>query len=331
MERTPSAPRTPHSAPRVLVVVVNYNTGELARRCLESVARDLADVEWEGVVVDNASADGSVARLQAIPHVRVLVNERNVGFGAAVNQAARPASVDRGPWSVDRGPWSGVEGAEGAELLWVLNPDCDVQPGAFAALVETLDAHPECAVAAPRLLNADGSVQASARGEPNAWTGLFGRHSLLTKYFPSSTAARRNLPARDLVDSGVDSAAVDWVMAAAMLVRRKPFDEVGGFDERYFLYWEDADLCRRLRDRGWTTRYVPRAVVTHPGGASAATDSALAIREFHRSAYRYYATHLVTSPWHPARWLAKVALGLRRWWRVHAAAEKANRSSGDQE
>ncbi len=305
----------------VRVIVVNFNTGELTRRCLESVARDLADVEWEGIVVDNASADRSAANLQDIPRVRVIANTTNVGFGAAVNQAARwassapslqpPTSNLRAPISNLHPPPSTLQG----ELLFLLNPDCDVQPGAFRALVETLDAHPDCAITAPRLLNADGSVQASARGEPDAWTGLFGRHSVLTKFFPASAAARRNLPAQDLVDAGVESADVDWVMAAAMLVRRKAFEEVGGFDERYFLYWEDADLCRRLRDRRWTTRYVPRAIVKHPGGASAATDSAFATREFHRSAYRYYATHLVTSPWHPARWLAKIALRLRAWWR----------------
>jgi N-acetylglucosaminyl-diphospho-decaprenol L-rhamnosyltransferase len=294
------------------VIVVNYNTGDLARRCLESVARDLADVEWEGVVVDNASADGSLAKLQGIPRVRVIANERNVGFGAAVNEAAfshasRPEALSPDARSAPDSP---------PELLWLLNPDCEVKPGAFRALAETLDAHPDCAIAAPRLLNADGSVQASARGKPNAWTGLFGRHSLLTKFFPSSATARRNLPAQDLVDAGVESAEVDWVMAAAMLVRRKAFDEVNGFDERYFLYWEDADLCRRLRDREWKTRYVPRAIVTHPGGASAATDSAFATREFHRSAYRYFATHVVPSPWHPARWFAKVALSLRAWWRT---------------
>jgi len=293
----------------VTVVVVNYNTGLLARRCLESVARDLADVEWEAVVVDNASADGSVAMLQGIPHTRVIANERNVGFGAAVNQALRPPRVGRGPWS-------DAEAAESAELIWLLNPDCEAVPGAFAALVQALDAHPDCAIAAPRLLNADGSVQASARGAPTAWTGLFGRHSLLTKIFPSSAAARRNLPARDLVDAGVESAEVDWTMGASMLIRRAPFEAVGGFDEGYFLYWEDADLCRRLRDRGWKTRYVPGAIVKHPGGASAATDSAFATRAFHHSAYRYYATHVVASPWHPLRWFAWAALTARAWWRA---------------
>jgi hypothetical protein len=298
----------------VRVIVVNYNSAELARRCLESVARELADVEWEGVVVDNASPDGGLATLQGIPRVRVVANQRNVGFGAAVNQATRPRSEIRGSRS-------DAEKADGAELLWILNPDCDVVPGAFTALVETLDAHPDCAIAAPRLLNADGSVQASARGEPNAWTGLFGRHSLLTKFFPSSAAARRNLPAQDLVDAGVESAEVDWVMAAVMLVRRDAFAQVKGFDEGYFLYWEDADLCRRLRDRGWRTRYVPRAIVRHPGGASAATDAAFAAREFHRSAYRYFATHVVASPWHPARWFAKIALALRARWRARSIGD----------
>jgi GT2 family glycosyltransferase len=278
----------------VTVIVVNFNTSALARTCVERAAADLAGVEWDAIVVDNASADGGVAALQGLPRTRAIANARNVGFGAAVNQAARETR---------------------AALLWLLNPDCEVTPGAFAALVETLDRHPDCAIAAPRLLNADGSVQASARGEPTAWTGLFGRHSLLTRIFPSSPPARRNLPAQDLVTSGVESAPVDWVMGAAMLIRRDAFDRIGGFDERYFLYWEDADLCRRLRQIGWSTRYVPRAIVRHPGAASAKTASAFATRAFHDSAYRYYATHVVPSPWHPARWLARVALPLRAWWR----------------
>jgi N-acetylglucosaminyl-diphospho-decaprenol L-rhamnosyltransferase len=278
----------------VVVVVVNFNTGALARRCVESAAADLLDVEWNAIVVDNASSHDGVDALQDLPRTRVIANTRNVGFGAAVNQAVRETD---------------------APLLWLLNPDCEVTPGAFAALRATLDAHADCAIAAPRLLNADGSVQASARGEPTAWTGLFGRHSLLTRVFPSSSVARRNLPAQDLVDAGVDSAPVDWVMGAAMLIRRSAFDRVRGFDERYFLYWEDADLCRRLRQLGLTTRYVPRAIVRHPGGASADTRSAFATKAFHDGAYRYYATHIVPSPWHPARWLARVALPLRAWWR----------------
>jgi N-acetylglucosaminyl-diphospho-decaprenol L-rhamnosyltransferase len=279
---------------RVGLIVVNFNTGEEAIACVASALHDLGAIPSDTIVVDNASADGSAARLRADPAIQLIANETNRGFGAAINQAAK---------------------ATPAPLLWILNPDCRVLPGAFRALSGVLERHPECAVAAPQLLNADGSVQASARGEPGAWTGLFGRHGLLTKFFPRAAAARKNLPAADLVASGVESAAVDWVMGAAMLVRREPFDRIGGFDERYFLYWEDADLCRRLRDAGFTTRYVPAARVRHPGGASAKTVSRLAIRAFHDSAYRYYATHVVRSPLHPARWFARVALSLRARWR----------------
>jgi GT2 family glycosyltransferase len=288
----------------VAVIVVNFNATAQTRHCIESAAADLAGVDWAGLIVDNASSEGGPSALQGLPRTTVIANARNVGFGTAVNQAAR---------------------ATGARLLWLLNPDCDVLPGAFAALVETLDRHPECAIAAPQLLNSDGSVQASARGDPSAWTGLFGRNTLLTRFFPSSGVARRNLPAADLVASGLDSAPVDWVMGAAMLIRRGPFDLVRGFDERYFLYWEDADLCRRLRERGYATRYVPRSRVAHSGGASAKTRSREATRAFHRSAYLYYATHVVPSPWHPARWFARAALTARAWWRLRpqARAEEA--------
>ncbi len=278
----------------VTVIIVNFNAGEHLPIAVESAAADLAAIPSSIVVVDNASTDGSAAGVAALPGVSLVANESNRGFGAAVNQAARQSN---------------------ARYLWLLNPDCRVRPGAYASLAGTLARHDQCAIAAARLLNADGSVQASARGEPSAWTGLFGRHGLLTKLFPSAAAARRNLPAADLVDAGVESAVVDWVMGACMLIRRDRFVEVGGFDERYFLYWEDADLCRRLRSRGYETRYVPAAQVVHVGAVSSGTRSAFATREFHRSAYRYYATHIVPTPWHPARGFARVALALRSWWR----------------
>jgi len=279
----------------IAVIVVNFNAGSHLRACLESAAADLAGHEWRAIVVDNASTDESAATVEQLPRVTVVRNGENRGFGAAVNQAV--AMTD-------------------APLHWLLNPDCLVLPGAFAHLEATLQAHGDCAIAAPQLLNADGTTQASARREPTAWTGVFGRHSLLTRLFPRSAMARRELRAADLAASTADSAVIDWVMGAAMLIRREMFDAVRGFDERYFLYWEDADLCRRLRARGWTTRYVPAARVRHPGGVSAGTHRAFATRAFHRSAYLYYATHLVPSPLHPLRWFAKIALGARSWWRI---------------
>src|SRR5207253_666776 len=121
----------------------------------------LQGVSWQGYVVDNASSREGKARLDALAGIEVIHNSTNVGFGRAVNQAARLTD---------------------APLLWILNPDCEVVAGAFAALRGTLLRHPDCAIAAPRLLNADGSVQASARGEPTALTGLFGRNTLLTRF-----------------------------------------------------------------------------------------------------------------------------------------------------
>jgi len=279
----------------VTVIVVNFNAGTRLRTCLEAAAADLGARNWTAIVVDNASSDGSPRTIEGLPRVRVVLNAENRGFGAAANQAA--AMTD-------------------APLLWLLNPDCLVEPGAVTRLETVLEAHPDCAIAAPQLLNADGSIQASARGAPTAWTGLFGRHGLLAKMFPDSAMANRNLRAGELSASGAESAVVDWVMGAAMLVRRDAFRAAGGFDERYFLYWEDADLCRRLSHRGLTTRYVPGARVWHPGGVSAGTSRAFATRAFHRSAYLYYSTHVVPSPWHPMSWFAKIALGLRAWWRV---------------
>jgi N-acetylglucosaminyl-diphospho-decaprenol L-rhamnosyltransferase len=281
--------------PVCTIVIVNFHAGARSRACLLSAAADLGATSWDAIVVDNASGDADLAPLDGLANTRLVRNATNTGFAAAVNQAAR---------------------ATAAPFLWLLNPDCLVEPGAFTGLRRTLDLHADCAIAAPQLVNPDGSVQASARGEPSALTGLFGRQTLLTRYFPRSVVARRNLPACDLVAAQVESAPVDWVMGAAMLIRRAAFDAVAGFDERYFLYWEDADLCRRLRDQGFSVRYVPAARVHHTGGVSARVDHELATRAFHRGAYRYYATHVARSRWDPSRLAACTALGLRAWWKV---------------
>jgi N-acetylglucosaminyl-diphospho-decaprenol L-rhamnosyltransferase len=285
--------------PPLAVIIVNYNAGAHLAACLDSIARDRRLDGAEVFVVDNDSTDGSERAAECRgPRVRLVRNRTNRGFGAAVNQAA---------------------GMTGASRLLLLNPDCEVSEGAVDLLLAALDRDPRAAVAAPQLLDEDGSTQASARGDPSAATGLFGRHSLLARVFPDAAPARRNLPARDIVASGVESAEVDWVMGACMLLRRDAFDEVHGFDEGYFLYWEDADLCRRLRMRGYRTLYIPAARVRHAGARSAESSRAarrIAMRHFHRSAYRYYATHVARSPWHPARWVARVALPIRAWWKA---------------
>ena len=273
------------------VIIVNFNAGGALAHTLRSLDIGLAEFDWHAVVVDNASTDGSDrAAESAGPRVRLIRQDRNVGFARGMNAGLA---------------------ATAAPLALLLNPDCSLRPGAVAVLERTLDLHRDTGVAGPRILNPDGSIQESARGDPNLLTGLFGRTTLLSRAVPNLGVVRRNLAARRAVDEGVESAIVDWISGACMLARREALAAVGGFDERYFLYWEDADLCRRLRGAGWTARYVPAAAVVHRVGGSSHTVPHLAIRAFHESAYRYYVTHVVPQPWHPGRFVAWAILSTR--------------------
>ena len=277
--------------PQVAAILVNYNAGEELRAALQSIADDLQDTCWEGVVVDNASSDGSDSIATAFaPRMRLLRNEENLGFSRGVNVALQATS---------------------APLVLLMNPDCRLLPGAFAALRRELDARPSCAIVGPRILDPDGSVQGSARGDPDMLTGLFGRSTRLRRVFPGLLVSRRNVVSDAAVTGGKSSVAVDWLSGACMLARRSPLEEVGGFDERYFLYWEDADLCRRLRARGYSVRYVPGAAAVHQVGRSSRTAQAAAIRAFHASAYRYYATHVAPGRFSVKRRLARVLLAAR--------------------
>lgn len=280
-------------------ILVNYNAGGELRVALQSVADECAASTWEAVVVDNASTDGSAAHVfEFAPRVRLVRNAVNVGFGRAVNQAVS---------------------ASAAPLLLLLNPDCRLTSGAVSALRGVLGAEPTCAVAGPRILDPDGAVQGSARGDPDILTGLFGRTGRLRALLPFLPVARRNVVVEDAIRSGQRSVVVDWVSGACMLVRRDAFLAAGGFDERYFLYWEDADLCRRLRANGYDVRYVPGAVAVHRVGRSSLSARGSSIRAFHTSAYLYYATHVAPGALNPKRLLARALLGARCWWQLRAS------------
>jgi GT2 family glycosyltransferase len=277
--------------PDIAAVIVNYNAGEELHHALAALAVALEGRNWAGVVVDNASTDGSVAAVDAFaPRVRLVRNAENVGFGRGVNQGAVQAV---------------------APLLLLVNPDCRLESGAFAAMTRELDERPRCAIVGPRVLNPDGTPQGSARGDPDMLTGLFGRTSRLRRLLPWLPASRRNVA--DAVASAHASMTVDWVSGACMLIRREAFDAVGGFDERYFLYWEDADLCRRLRARGHEIRYVPAATAVHIVGNSSRTAQAASVRAFHHSAYVYYTTHVAPGAMDPRRPLARILLAARAW------------------
>jgi GT2 family glycosyltransferase len=287
--------------PSVAAVIVNYNAGSALVDAVRSIVSD-DSVEWQSVVVvDNASSDGSVDGIEAVaPVVRLIRNSANVGFGRGVNQGVA---------------------ANTAPLVLLINPDCTIARGATGMLAAALRDDPSCAIIGPQILDPDGSVQGSARGDPDMLTGLFGRTSALRRLLPDSRLSTRNVVHTAGFNRGENSRVVDWLSGACMMVSRQAFERVGGFDERYFLYWEDADLCRRLRAHGLRIRYLPSAMAVHQVGRSSQTAPAESIRAFHRSAYLYYVTHVAPGPLNPKRLMARGLLTARCWWRLRAAGK----------
>jgi GT2 family glycosyltransferase len=197
-----------------------------------------------------------------------------------------------------------------------------IRPPDLNSATPQLDQSPSCAAAEPRILDPDGSLQGNARGDPDMFTGLFGRTTLLRRALPDLAVSKRNVISDASVGDGRASVAVDWLSGACMLARRDALLQVKGFDERYFLYWEDADLCRRLRARGYRVRYVPSATAIHRVGHSSRSVRASAIRAFHESAYLYYATHVASAAL-PKRWLARVLLAARCWLHLRLGMQDA--------
>ena len=288
--------------PLFAAILVNYNAGAELARALRSIADEMAGHSWEAIVVDNASIDGSAASVGAFaPQARLVQNAENVGFARGVNQGLAAST---------------------APLVLIMNPDSRLVAGAVASLRGVLDAHPTCAIAGPRILNPDGSVQGSARGDPDMLTGLFGRTTILRRVLPWLSIAKRNVVTEEAIRSGEPSVTVDWLSGACMLARRDAIEQVRGFDERFFLYWEDADVCRRLRASGFHVRYVPGATAIHRVGQSSGSARTFAIRAFHRSAYLYYTTHVAPAPLNPKRAVARAILHARCWLHVLTGAFK---------
>ena len=253
--------------PDITVIIVNFNSGPHLAECLNSLDAGLTGCNWEVVVVDNASTDSSEA---AARRARRSIPERDE-CGSSDSRPT-PASRPRRTWERERVRRTSC--CSSTPIAWL--PLDSLTP-----LLDELDTRPRCAAVAPCVLNEDGSPQGNARGDPTMMTGFFGRSTLLSRLFPSARLARRNV----VMSHSQAAASVDWVSGSCVLVQREAFDEIGGFDERYFLYWEDADLCRRLRNAGWSIRFRPEARIVHVGGRSSRTVKPLAIRAFHRSAY----------------------------------------------
>lgn len=245
------------------VLIVNWNVAPLLRQCLASiiaspgVTLDPAQpgIHTELIVVDNASSDESRAMLEReFPEVQVIANDTNVGFTRANNQ--------------------GLRAARGRAVLF-LNPDTELIGDALRTMMRYLEDHPDVGVVGPQLRYSDGRVQSSRRRFPTLATAFL-ESTLLQQWWPDNAVARRYYLADRPDDQEQD---VDWVMGACFLVRRQTIDQVGGFDERFFMYSEELDWCRRARAAGWRVVYLPTAQVVHHEGKS--SEQAVAARHIH--------------------------------------------------
>jgi hypothetical protein len=285
----------------VLVVIVNYRTAGLTIDCLRSLRDEVAAVEGTRVIVtDNASGDDSVARIAGAiasngwsSWASFQPLDRNGGFAWGNNAAIGPAlSAPRPP-----------------DYVLLLNPDTIVRPGAIRMLVDFMEAHPEVGIAGSRLENPDGTPQPSAFRFPTVLSEL--EDGLRIGWVSRLLARRRVAPAPP--DS---QCRTDWVAGASMIIRKAVFDGIGLLDERYFMYYEEVDFCRRAGDAGWPCWYVPESRVVHlVGQSSGVTDAKMCLKR--RPAYwfesrrRYFLTHCG----HLATFLADLfwTVGFAQW------------------
>lgn len=251
------------------ITICSWNDRDDLRVCLDSLRNCAEEARFEVIVVDNNSGDDSGDMVASdFPECVLIRADHNLGFTAGHNLA--------------------VERMRGKHWF-CLNSDTIVHPGAIRTLVDHLESHCQCAIAAPKLLNTDGSLQFSVRNFPNPVAAAF-RNTWLGRLFPNVQAVREYL----MQDANHNEViAADWVSGAAFMMSESALKKVGKFDPAYFMFCEDVDLCWRCHEAGFTVEYVPNAEVTHHIGR--ATDQApnRMIGAFHASMFRFYRTRMV--------------------------------------
>jgi len=258
------------------IIIVNWNTRDLLSQCLTSIYTCPSACPFEVLVVDNASSDGSVSMLrEGFPQVRLIENQVNVGFAAANNQAL---SLIESPY------------------ILLLNPDTVVKPGALNELKEYLERNPQVGAAGARMLNPDGSLQVSCYVAPTLFREFL-RLVHLDRFWPGASYQMDHwditLPRE-----------VEIIQGACMMMRKKALDQVGLFDERFFIYTEEVDLCYRLRQAGWKLHWVPQAEVIHYEGQSTSQLAPEMFIHLYQSKLKFFRKHQGKS----AAWIYKFIL-----------------------
>ncbi len=268
------------------IIIVNYNTCDLLRDCLDTVYASEGDFEYEVIVVDNCSPDGSVAMVhQDFPQAELIANEVNKGYAYANNLGMRQARGD---------------------YVLLLNPDTVLPPNALKDMITFMEERPDTGVAGPKLVLADGSLDlACRRSFPTLDVALYRLLGLSKRYPNSPRYNRYNLGYLD----PNQVAEVDSVVGAFMLIRRKALDQTGFFDERFFMYAEDIDLCYRIKvDCGWKIYYNPAVVVTHYKSQATAKRWAPMTIQFYRAMWLFHQKHYARHTFFLLNWATVLGL-----------------------
>jgi hypothetical protein len=268
------------------ICIVNYQARDNLHNCMRSIISNPPEGEYEVIVVDNGSSDGTGDMLRVeFPQVILIQNTSNLGFTVPMNQALRRAK---------------------GQLLMLLNPDTLVHPRAFDRLIAFMQEHPQVGICGPKVLNMDGSLQAPCRrGESRPWA-VISYFLRLNRLFPKSKFFGGYL--MNYMDEDT-SHEVAGVAGSCMLVRREVVDQIGYLDERFFAYQEDADYCFQARQAGWQVYYVPEAQVTHFGGEGGShVQPYRSIIAWHRSYWLYYRKNLASDYFFLFNWIYYLAM-----------------------
>ncbi|PPJ18257.1 glycosyltransferase family 2 protein [Nocardia nova] len=250
------------------LALVTYQSAEDLPGFLETLPAAVQPYTVDVVGIDNVSTDRSAEIVEEFGG-RVIRNTRNVGLAAAINQGAA---------------------ATGGQWILVANPDTKLTPGSIAALIDTAQTDDRIGVIGPRILRLDGQPYPSGRRFPSLAVGI--AHALLGGIWPNNPATRRyfGTPVTEVSD-------VDWISGCCMLFRREAFETVGGFDDRYFLYFEETKMALDMHRGGWRVVLDPRVEIRHREGGSMRSAPFRKVRSHHRSALRFYCDYHQGSPW----------------------------------
>ena len=268
MDRLNSLNTPKPAEPEISVITVSYNSKDLLIKSLESLTKTKENNKIEIIVIDNGSRDGSAEEVKKLfPRVILKENRANLGFAKAVN--------------------IGIKAARG-RLVLLLNPDTVVLNNAVEKMAEYLRSHKDIGIVGPKLLNPDGTVQLSCRSFPSWINAVYNRYSLMTRLFPKNKYSARYLYSDWKHD---EPRQVDWLSGACLMLKREMLDEIGLFDEGFFMYCEDVDICYRAQKKGWKSVYYPFAEIVHYIGSVKKRISIKLIIFHHKSMYRFYKKH----------------------------------------